>query len=288
LLLYQDFQQSLEQELNKIGAFYGSKLHELEDYLVQLSRAIPESSESPDFTMQRTTSVPPSPILPISFTRHPRATSAPDIESPTPKFMTHSLKNLTDLYVLLSNLKEYAALNYQGFQKILKKYEKVTGQLLKTEFMKHVDDAFPFLESSKQYLEELLRTCIDLYARVSGKSNEAAHQILLQHLQERVVFTRNTIWKDMVEFERKSISIGLEPLAELASESAFASRFQWSLFGWKLQIPVISFSIWLIILGFLGLILMVQVPLFSIPEQNNCFAILVFVSYLWALEVFLF
>ena len=63
-----------------------------------------------------------------------------------------------------------------------------------------MDSSYPFLESSKNALDQVMQHLVEIYALVGTKDNDlnVAKQKLQAHVHERVVFYRNTIWKDMV------------------------------------------------------------------------------------------
>ena len=87
----------------------------------------------------------------------------------------------------------------------------------------------------------------------------------------------------MVEQERRRETIGFVP-NELASEVA-GKTVAIQICGCTVYLPrVIPSNVLAIIFGFVALIVLSQSQIFPLPEQNNCFAILVFASILWAFE----
>ncbi|KAI9091130.1 SPX domain-containing protein [Phlyctochytrium arcticum] len=195
-------------------------------------------------------------------------------------------KRATDLFIALNELKDYIELNYTGFSKILKKYDKVTGNKLRRQYMvSKVDLGYPFLPHTKEGLDEATDKVISLYARINNDGKvELALTELKGHLRERIIWERNTIWKDMIEQERRRETIGLRPSKVDPVEGERTVTL--SLFGHSLSIPavvsaqIIKLVFCLSVFGFLLLY-----PTFEAPEQRNCLAILVFASLLWAFEV---
>jgi hypothetical protein len=186
------------------------------------------------------------------------------------------LKDIIELYVQAWNLKEFICLNLTGFNKILKKYEKVTGQLLKQEYMDKITSNPPFNESSLIEIDELIKEILIKFSILATSGNlEAAQKELQGHVHQRVVFYRNTIWKDMVESERKKESIQIRQ--EKGKE--------YNCLGMKFKLPIVHSKLIYMIFGILVFIVLLLAPTFEVPEQRYCMAILVFVSYLWALEV---
>jgi anion transporter len=185
------------------------------------------------------------------------------------------VKDIIELYVQAYNLREYIGLNLTGFSKILKKYEKVTGQMLKQEYMEQITSQIPFDQESIAELEDILRDILEKYSQIATNGDlEAGLKELQGHVHERVVFYRNTIWKDMVEAERKSESVKIQEFDK-----------EFSIFGVKVKIPIIHSKFLYMIMGIVIFITLVLAPTFEAPEQRYCLAILVFASYLWALEV---
>ncbi len=186
-----------------------------------------------------------------------------------------NLKEIIELYVQAYNLREFIVLNLTGFSKVLKKYEKVTGQILKQEYMEKITSEIPFNQASLMELEEIIRDILHKYSQISTNGDvEAGLKELQGHVHERVVFYRNTIWKDMVEMERKSESVVIQK-----------NDKEFKIFGVKVKIPMVHSKTLYMAFGIFIFFLLLFVPTFEVPEQKYCFAILVFASYLWALEV---
>jgi hypothetical protein len=152
--------------------------------------------------------------------------------------------------------------------------------------MAKVNLCTPFLGTSKTQLDQVIDIVVHLYASVATQGNlDIAKQKLAGYVHERVVFYRNTIWKDMIESERRKESVGLKP-AVISDESGdLFKTYQVQFFGQSWTVPILPKKLSLVLAGMAAFGLLILFPVFSAPEQNNCFAILVFVSYLWALEV---
>ncbi|KAF9163375.1 low-affinity phosphate transporter [Actinomortierella ambigua] len=190
-------------------------------------------------------------------------------------------RRLVDTYMLLSELKSYVALNYIGFQKILKKHDKVADTDCMERFMKEVvDHAAPYLPESRQQLDDQIVRLQALYARTccDGNMGQAAKE-LRSHLREFIVWERNTIWRDMVAQERK---------VEVARAMDPKEQEPWYLFGKPIRF-VSKRNARNIVLGLVAGVLfaiLMNLTLFDTPEQNKCFAILITIAFMWATEVF--
>ncbi|KAI1297626.1 low-affinity phosphate transporter [Mortierella claussenii] len=190
-------------------------------------------------------------------------------------------RRLIDTYMLLSELKSYVALNYLGFQKIIKKHDKLAGCTTLSRYMSSVVDlSIPFQAESRQHLDNQILRLQALYARTctNGSMAQAAKE-LRSHLREYIIWERATIWRDMVGQERK---------AEGARAIDPKEQEPWTLLGHPIHfISAAGFR--RIILGLIGIALfaiLMSVSIFDTREQNRCFAILISVAFFWATEVF--
>jgi len=190
-------------------------------------------------------------------------------------------RRLIDTFVLLSELKSYVALNYLGFQKIVKKHDKLArSNTLQTYMSTVVDLAPPFTQESRNQLDDQILRLQAIYARTctKGSMSQAAKE-LRSHLREYIVWERNTIWRDMVGQERK---------AEGARAIDLKEQEPWIVFGYPIRFMTAKGARH-VLLGLIGCGLfaaLMSVEMFDTREQNRCFAILITVAYFWATEVF--
>ncbi|ORY38386.1 SPX-domain-containing protein [Rhizoclosmatium globosum] len=184
------------------------------------------------------------------------------------------------LYAELKELQEYVLMNHNGFAKILKKYEKVTGFRLKTKYMAVVEKTSLFTADEAAGLREAIERVVEIYARVATDNDLRNARVELDSkCRQRITIERNTVWKDMVEVGGRTMSIveaRRKPDGELEDDGSFCG-WLWS----RLVTP--RFIILMILLGvFYGLI---NYNLFETVEAQNCFAIFVFASGMWAFEI---
>ncbi|CAG8784907.1 18343_t:CDS:2, partial [Dentiscutata erythropus] len=167
----------------------------------------------------------------------------------------HLKKRTIELFVWLSELKSFASLNKTGFSKILKKYDKVTSNNLKVSYLSNVvNDAYPFKASTVKNLEDHIVKVQEIYSHLCTSADmDAAMRELKTHLREFIVWERNTIWRDIIGLERKSHAVGVK--APVAVEQLAETPAN------------------------------IKTPFGTKEEQNNCFALLIFASLLWSLEV---
>jgi len=213
-----------------------------------------------------------------------------------------SLKKRTiNLYVQLCELKSFIQLNQTGFRKVLKKYDKILDRNLQNRYLEQtVAPAYPFRPSTIKHVEENIAKMETIYGDVvtSGDLDLAKRELRL-HLREHVVWERNTVWREMIGIERKAqaANMGLRrtllgaedpdhPLLQGDDERAAELK--------ELRTPVgrVYCPIWLFSSTMFTLIAIVTIffvllfiPIMEKTEQQNCLAMLVFVSLLWATEV---
>ena len=193
-------------------------------------------------------------------------------------------KRLSDAFVLLCELRDYVELNYTGFSKIVKKYDKVTGNKLRRVYLtRKVEPAYPFQAETKRRLEAHVDRIVELYARVlaDGKQSLALTD-LKSNLRERIVWERNTIWRDMIEQERRRETIGLRPLKQVVESQ---EKNEVVLLGIQFTVPKVPKNLAMFILCTAIFVLLLNADTFESVEQRNCLAILAYASLLWAFEV---
>lgn len=211
-------------------------------------------------------------------------------------------KRTISLYVSLCELKSFIQLNKTGFTKALKKFDKILNRNLKSIYLKDsVNAAYPFRSTTMQQLDDHIRNIERLYADVITQGDvEMAKRELRLHLREHVVWERNTVWREMIGIERKAqaANMGLRRTLLGGEHDPANARLQGDEpdeFGTKEVVtPVgrVSCPNWLLNSGFFILlaiiatfVVLLVVPIMKKPEQQNCLALLVFVSLLWATEV---
>lgn len=204
-------------------------------------------------------------------------------------------------YVSLCELRSFLQLNKTGFAKVLKKYDKTLDRNLKRSYMEaNVESAYPFQKSTMDRLGEYLEKLETAYANLvtNGDVTEAKRELRL-HLREHVVWERNTVWRDMIGIERKAQAANLGIRQALlghdtdprkprlqGDEAVPATKEIVTPVG-RYRCPSFLlhptfYTLVAIIAVFFVLLL---VPIMKKPEQQNCLAMVVFVSLLWATEV---
>lgn len=209
-------------------------------------------------------------------------------------------KRIISLYVQLCELKSYAQLNRTGFRKVLKKFDKILDKELMSAYISaHVDPAYPFKSDTKQVIEENISKMETAYTEVvTGGDAALAKRDLRSYLREHVVWERNTVWRDLIGIERRAEAarIGQSLLGQ--DDNAVPKRLQGdddkmpattlilTPFG-RMAVPswLASTSMLTLVIAIAVFLLLLFIPIMEKPEQQNCLAMLVFVSVLWATEV---
>lgn len=187
-------------------------------------------------------------------------------------------KRTVDLFVLLSELKSFVALNLTAFAKILKKYDKITNNNLKRYYTStYVSKAYPFQSSTKTRLNERIQQTERAYAILAtGNNLDLAIEELKTHLREHIVWERNTVWRDLIGQERRTQTVGLSDAKPSSVHTPFGT----------LRITRDQVMNYLYMAGCIVVfIALMKAEIFNTVEQNRCLAILVFASMLWAGEV---
>ncbi|KAG6828999.1 hypothetical protein H0H92_005976 [Tricholoma furcatifolium] len=193
-------------------------------------------------------------------------------------------RKITTVYVSVSNLKSYVEVNYSGFRKILKKYDKVTYSELKDRYMHQaVDPAYPFTHNTKDRLNDTLRRLVELYAKcVTQGDRPLAREQLKLHQRENIAWERDTVWRQMIAQQRRGEEDG-EPVAmgSLMKPPGPGLFYIPTPLG---TIRVTKKMIYKIIAGIIFVTLL-NLQVVDGKEANRCFAILIFCTFLWATEV---
>jgi phosphate transporter len=210
-------------------------------------------------------------------------------------------KRVINLYVSICELRSFIQLNETGFSKVLKKYDKTLDRNLKTKYLNaNVRPAYPFLSSTMDHLSDYLKRVESAYASLVTKGDiDAARQELRLHLREHVVWERNTVWREMIGIERKAQAANLgirntmlgqdtDPKkARLQGdrEDGAMKEVRTPLGRTKCPKFLISGTFWVLVVCIAVFAVLLAVPIMEKPEQQNCLALVIFVSSLWATEV---
>jgi len=237
-----------------------------------------------------------------------RPSIAMDMESNDPGTLSAlfdsgiSLKKRTvSLYVTLCELKSFIQLNQTGFKKAAKKYDKVCNRDIRKDYLeKVVDTAYPFRESTMTHVDANIAKIEKIYAGVVTKGDiSLAKRELRLHLREHVVWERNTVWREMIGIERKAqaANFGIKHTLFGSNQDPSQARLQGdedNANTKEIDTPIGHYRCpsWLFSSTFFALIailaiffIILFVPIMKKPEQQNCLAMLVLVSLLWATEV---
>ena len=210
-------------------------------------------------------------------------------------------KRIINLYVNICELRSFIQLNETGFSKVLKKYDKTLDRKLKSQYINaNVKPAYPFQSSTIDNINDKLGRVEEAYASIVTKGDvESARQELRLHLREHVVWERNTVWREMIGIERKAQAANLgirqtmlgqdtDPKkARLQGDAEDGSTKEFDTPMGRTRCPtfLISSTFWVLITTIAVFAVLLAVPIMEKPEQQNCLALVVFVSLLWATEV---
>lgn len=212
-----------------------------------------------------------------------------------------SLKKRTvSVYVSLCELRSFIQLNKTGFEKVLKKYDKILDRKLKSQYLnKYVYPAYPFQQSTMDRLTQKLDQIERAYSKICTKGDvtEAKRELRL-HLREHVVWERNTVWREMIGIERKAQAANIGITQTLLGRDVNAGRVRRQgdenepeikevvtpIGRYRCPQWLVSKTFWTLVACIAVFVVLLVVPIMEKPEQQNCLAMVVFVSALWATE----
>ncbi|KAL1305273.1 hypothetical protein AAFC00_002182 [Neodothiora populina] len=208
-------------------------------------------------------------------------------------------KRAVSLYVNLCELRSFIQLNKTGFSKVLKKYDKIVDRKLKSSYIKaHVDPAYPFLQETLDHLNGNIEKIEQAYADIVTNGDiQIARRELRLHLREHVVWERNTVWREMIGIERKAqaANMGIRQTmlggddrgnARLQGDEPESSTKEVSTPIGRYRCPrfLLSATFYILVTIIVIFAVLLTVRIMEKPEQQNCLALVVFVSLLWATE----
>jgi len=178
-------------------------------------------------------------------------------------------QDLVEHFLEVVELQNFAALNRTGFEKILKKHDKLVGMNTKEEFLSRLEQYSFYnaqeLNSLKERLE-LIYSSLFCNNDISRAKDE-----LYGSVREMIVWERNTIWREMLQQERKLTNITSRQYTGdvTSSSAAFMETKPWQL-----------------LFGFIILSFTLLLPIFSsqYAAAHRCLAMLNFVGFLWVTE----
>ncbi|OCH89601.1 Sodium/sulfate symporter [Obba rivulosa] len=193
-------------------------------------------------------------------------------------------RRITNLYVAVTALKSYVELNYSGFRKILKKYDKVTDSQLQARYMHEVvEQAPPFRRESKDRIQNAINTLVNLYTKCVTRGDFAAAQRQLKvHVREHIAWERDTVWRQMIGQARRGeaaegLTVGGGSLVIEPEKATVNVRTR---FG---HVRVTLSQVYVLVAVAVFVVLL-NVQVVEGVEANRCFAILVLATILWATE----
>lgn len=179
-------------------------------------------------------------------------------------------------FISLTELKAYASTNRLAFDKILKKWDKVTNSNLReVYFQKIVSSSDAFTPENIQRIDSALDHVLSMYAAIftMGKKHNAEVELKM-HMRDHIQFERTTVWKDLVGKERQQLDAHASQTQKgitVPKINVFVSR--------KTMFNVLGFLVSIIIY-----IVLMCVDTMGQYEASKCLALLVFAALMWAFE----
>lgn len=179
-------------------------------------------------------------------------------------------------FIALTELKAYASTNRTAFDKILKKWDKVTNaNLRQVYFQKIVSSSDAFTPENFQRIDTALDQVLSMYAAIftMGKKHNAEVELKM-HMRDHIQFERTTVWKDLVGKERQQLDAHASQTQKgitIPKINVFVSRkTMFNMFGFMVSIIIY--------------IVLMCVDTMGQYEASKCLALLVFAALMWAFE----
>lgn len=180
-------------------------------------------------------------------------------------------------YISLIELKAYADTNKTAFDKILKKWDKVTGSNLREAYYKKiVDTTHAFTPANIQRIQTAIDLILSIYAAVFtlGRKDNAEIELKM-HMRDHIQFERNTVWKDLVGKERQTMDAHAD-----IPRKGYHIPYIHVFVSHKTLFNIFGFLVSLILY-----IVLMCVDTMGDYEASKCLALLVFAALMWAFEV---
>ncbi|KAJ7278224.1 SPX domain-containing protein [Mycena rebaudengoi] len=188
-------------------------------------------------------------------------------------------RRITTLYISVTSLKSYVEVNYSGFRKILKKYDKVTYRELKDTYLHTaVEPSIPFTAASRATITALVNRLVELYAKcVTRNDRSMAKQQLRLHQRENIAWERDTVWRQMIGRERRGDGdiVGATGASLLKEEEETNGKPGVVLKLGPLRMRVTKKKI-AMILAIVLFVALLNTQSVEGTEANKCFAVLMF------------
>jgi hypothetical protein len=138
------------------------------------------------------------------------------------------------------------------------------------------------------------------YAQIGTKGDIAeAKRELRLHLREHVVWERNTVWREMIGIERKAQAANIGISHTLLGRDTTGGKIRRQgddvesdmkevdtpIGRYRCPQWLLSRTFWILLSCIAVFVVLLVVPIMEAPEQQNCLAMVIFVSLLWATEV---
>ncbi|KAI8320418.1 SPX-domain-containing protein [Martensiomyces pterosporus] len=273
-LAYAAFVPLLDSELVKIENFYRRKEAELFTKANEIDRDLAHLDALPTLVRRHS----------MNFFRKLSSIDASEGAASGGVPLTRGAHTIRDqsrnLFILLHDLRSYAQLNYTGFSKITKKYDKITHSDLRDTYLEEtVKVSYPFTSAAQNSLREHMERVAYGFGLSSGfNTMDDTLKELKKCLREEVVWERNTVWRDMIANERMVNAVGVQsPELDSASNAATNPLKRRGMTNTQKQL--LRLAVCTAVFGIVW-----AIPLFDGVEQQRCWAMLIYVSLLWATE----
>lgn len=147
-----------------------------------------------------------------------------------------------------------------------------------------VEEAYPFRQSTKDHLNEAIGRLVSLYAKcVTYGDVSLATRHLRAQQREQIAWERDTVWRQMISQARRGETDGqVKALGGVVEgeESKALLEFPTPAGRFRLKGKHVS-----LVVSLMTFVILLNTNIVDTTPANNCLAILVFATMLWATEV---
>jgi phosphate transporter len=248
------------------------------------SASSPRATSQLDPALPRLRHVEPPPPVARRGRRHSLATRRQGAANAREAEIATLRARLCNHYLDIVGMINFSKLNTDAFDKILKKHDKITGSKTREAYMDALRKArsFPHAEA----VERLRDTTEALFARAYWKGDvQAAKEELLEGVRDQIIWSRNTVWRDMLRIERKVSAFRSKPGGGKGGGALQAGGVVLAAKVYPIAFALVMFVAVLLFPGLVHTLPVPHGPVYTketLDAAHRCLALLVVVVVLWA------
>lgn len=216
-----------------------------------------------------------------SLSAAPTITARQKLENDRESQIATLRARMSNHYLDIVGMINFSKLNWNAFDKILKKHDKIIGSETRQLYMANLRARRTFPDASP--VERLRDATEILFANAFWKGDlDAAKEELLEGVRDQIIWSRNTVWRDMLRIERKVAAFKTKRSGKIVHNFMGFSCLA------KPYPLFLALAMFIIVLWFPAIINALPVPGGKVYPQDTldaahrCLALLIVVVILWA------